>query len=82
MKRKNLVVIAFVGVAALLAGVGSSPKVFGDEAQKRDIIYVYPGGFIVGQFSADEKALGVRVLPLTDEMIEANEADLASCGLI
>ena len=57
-------------------------QALGSDNGDRNIIYVYPGGTMVGQFEEDDQALCVRVLALTDEMIAAGEADLAHCGMI
>ena len=73
--------LGLIALLALLIGIGIPSKVYGDKPKNLAMIYVYPGGPMVGKFHATKQALGIEIMPLTAEIIE-KKTNLPSCRLI
>jgi cobaltochelatase CobN len=80
--RRRFTPIVWMGLMMLVGILGWPWTVRGIEPEGREVMYLYPGGPLVGKFTADEQKLGIQVLALTDEKIEKNELNLSSCRLI
>lgn len=82
LRHSYFTAVGFIVFLASLFGLGLPSDLYGEKTESPDVIYVYPGGPMVGQFRATEQALGLEVKPLPTEKIEKQETNLPACRLI